>query len=298
MAKLRSIILRNYRRFAGEIALPLDPGTTMVIVPPGHGKSTVLEAIAWGLLGTALVPRPGDVPNADAVGAGQAEVMVGLEFVNGERLERSAWFSRAGEEVKQERWGWRLVDAGSGTALAEGDDGEDFADQQERLFPEGCVHANLISGPGLGAALRGARTGAERAVECSNVWCTSDLSLRASMEATGLFLSWRPDAPVNTLGFDPQGRPEVSACGPLDEGDLHLALLALALAFAKENGRTCPVLLDDPFGPAGDRDRMALFGPVLEAMDGRQLVFLLSDELDALALRSTGRVDKELEIRG
>jgi DNA repair exonuclease SbcCD ATPase subunit len=90
MAKLRSLTLINYRRFAGEIELPLDPGVNMIVMPPGMGKTTILEAVSWCLLGTELVADPEQVPNAEALGAGMAEVRVALTFTNGERLERAS----------------------------------------------------------------------------------------------------------------------------------------------------------------------------------------------------------------
>jgi hypothetical protein len=298
MAKLRSIVLRNYRRFAGEIELPLDPGVNLIVIPTGQGKTSILEAVSWGLLGPELVTEPEQVPNVDALGKGMAEVLVGLEFVNGERLERFALFSYLSGEAEQEAWGWRLVNAGSGEVLAQGDGGEEFADQQERLFPETCVHANLINGPGLLRTLEGCQSGVERAVDSSNNWCTSDLSLRCSMEATGLFLAFRPEAPVNTLGYDPEGRLEMSVHGPLTRSDLQLALLSHALSFAKENAKVCPIIIDDPLSGVEAADRKGLFDAILDALPSRQLIFLLSDEGDVAALRATGRIDKELEIRG
>jgi hypothetical protein len=298
MAKLRSAILRNYRRFAGEILLPFDQNVNMIVIPAGQGKTSILEAVSWCLLGTDLVSQPDQIPNADALGAGMAEVLVGLEFTNGERLERFAQFSCIDDKVEQQRWGWRLVEAGSGKVIEEGSDGDDFADQQERLYPEICVHAGLISGPQLDTTLQGCPSGVERGVQCSNVWCTTDLSLRSSMEATSLFLALRPEAPVDCLGYDPDGRLELQIHGTLDRSDIHLALLSHALAFAKESARVCPIFIDDPFSGVSDQDRQRLFNALLDAMKGCQLIFLLSEGMDTAALRATGRVDKELEIRG
>lgn len=298
MAKLRSIVLRNYRRFAGEIELPLDPGINLITVPAGQGKTSILEAVSWCLLGTELVSEPEQVPNIEALGTGMADVLVGLEFVNGERLERFALFSYCSGEAAQEAWGWRLVDAASGKVIDQGDDGDDFADHQERLFPETCVHANLINGPTLRRAAQGCRSGVERAVNSSNNWCTSDLSLRCSMEATGLFQSFCPETRVDTLGYDPDGRLEVSLSGPLSETEVRLALLSHAVAFAKENAKVCPIFLDDPFDGVDGRDRTGSFEALVAMLPSRQVVFLLSDHEDIAALRSTGKVDKELEIHG
>jgi hypothetical protein len=298
MAKLRSIVLRNYRRFTGEIELPLDPGINLITMPAGQGKTTLLEAVSWGLLGTELVAEPEQVPNIEALGKGMTDVLVGLEFVNGERLERQALFSCVAGEVTQEAWSWRLIDVASGQVIDEGNVGEDFADQQERLFPETCVHANLINGPALRRAVQGGRSGVERAVNTSNNWCTSDLSLRCAIEATGLFLALCPEAKVDALAYDPEGRLEMSMRGPLTETEVHLALLSHAVAFAKENTKVCPIFLDDPFDPTDVLDRTRLFQALVEWLPSRQVVFLLSDHRDIAALRSTGTVDKELEIRG
>lgn len=297
MAKLRSLTLINYRRFAGEIELPLDPGVNLVVIPPGMGKTTILEAIAWCLLGNELVADPEQVANDDVLGAGMAQVMVALTFVNGERLERFALYSRVGERVEQQGWGWRLT-GGDGAVVAEGDDAEEFADHAERLFPEACVHSNLISGSALARAAEGGTGGPERAVQCSNTWCTSDLSIRCSMAATGLFLDLCPEAPVRTLGYDPEGRLEATVEGSLSPQQVRMAVLSHAVAYAGEGGKVCPVFLDDPLEGAVQEDRSKLLTAVLDALPSRQIVLLLSDPGDVIALRSTRRVDKELEIRG
>jgi hypothetical protein len=118
------------------------------------------------------------------------------------------------------------------------------------------------------------------------------------MEATALFLALRPGAPVDCLGYDPEGRLELQVHGTLDMTELRVALLSHALAFAKENAKVCPVFIDDPFGGVDGAERRGMFDAILEAMNGRQLIFLLSEEREAAALRATGKVDKELEIRG
>lgn len=298
MAILRSIELRNYRRFRGEIELSLSPGINLVTTPPGGGKTTVLEAVSWCLLGNALVCDPNQVPNVEALGVGMTEVLVGLTFEGGERLERSAVLSSAPEGASQEGWRWRLLNADAGKVLEEGTDQEGFVDVQERLFPEVCVHANLISGPSLEATLRGARCGVDRAVECSGMWCCSDLPIRCAMEATGLFLRACPDAPVNTVGYDAVGKPEITLHGNIAADDVRMALLSHALAFAKEGGLDCPIFLDEPLAGVGSPDRPKLFNELIDFLPGRQVVFLLSRPEDIEALRGTGRVDKELEIWG
>lgn len=297
MVKLRSLTLINYRRFVGEIELPLDPGVNTIVIPPGMGKTTILEAVSWCLLGTELVADPEQVPNVEALGAGMAEVRVALTFTNGERLERFALFSQVDDRVERQAWGWRLAGA-DGTVAAEGSDAEKFAEQAERLFPEVCVHANLISGSSLDRVARGGPSGPERAICCSDSWCTSDLSIRCSMTATGLLLTLCPDAPVRTLGYDPDGRPEISVEGALSPGQVRMAVLSHALAFARESTGVCPLFLDDPLDGVRGGDRKAFYSVILEALPSKQVVFLLSNQEDIDVLRSTGKVDKELEIRG
>lgn len=297
MAKLRSLTLINYRRFAGEIELPLDPGVNLVVVPAGKGKTTILEAISWCLLGNELVADADQVPNAEALGAGMAEVRVGMTFVNGERLERFALYSLVDDRVERQGWGWRLTGS-DGRVAAEGDDTEEFADHAERLFPEACVHANLISGGSLERVAQGGTSGPERAVQCSDTWCTSDLAIRCSMEATGLFMGLCPGAPVRALGYDPEGRPEILVEGALSPEQVRLAVLSHALAFARESTGVCPMFLDDPLEGARAGDRKGMFSAILDALPSKQVVLLLADPEDVAALRSMDRVDKELEIRG
>jgi hypothetical protein len=297
MAKLRSVTLVNYRRFAGEIELPLDPGVNLVVVPYGMGKTSVLEAISWCLLGNDMVADPALVPNREALGTGMTKVLVALTFINGERLERYALFSLAEDRAERQRWGWRLTGS-NGEVLAEGDDAEAFSEQAERLVPEACVHAGLISGSSLAGVARGGTCGPERAIRCSGSWCTSDLSIRCSFAATSLFLEMCPSAQIGTLGYDPEGRPEISVEGPLSPEQVRMAVLSHAIAFAGEGAVVCPIFLDDPLEGAGSIERGGLFSAMLDFLRKRQVVLLLSDPADIDALRATGRVDKELEIRG
>lgn len=296
MAKLSSILLVNYRRFLGEIKIHLDPGVNLIAIPAGRGRSTLLEAISWCLLGNELVSEPGQVPNVDALGSGMAEVMVSLSFVNGETLERYALFSNEGGVVVQQGWGWRLRRSGDSSIIAEGDDAEEYAEQQERLFPEACVHADLMDGSDMMHIMYGRLSGPERAVQCSDNWCTSDLSLRCAMEATGLFHRLCLEGNVDALDYGPEGRLELSLSAPPSETGVRLALLCHALAFARENAPVCPIILADPLGESSDRPEQ--YRHILDMFPSRQLIFLLSDEGDIAALRSTGRVDKEIEIRG
>jgi len=297
MTKLRSLTLVNYRRFAGEVRLPLDPGVNMVVIPPGMGKTTVLEAVSWCVLGTELVSDPEQVPNAEALDADLAEVGVALDFINGELLERSASYSRVGGRVEMLGCGWRLTDA-DGDVIASGNAKKGLAFEAERRFPPSCVHANLISGSSLARVPEGAASGPERAVRCSDAQCTADLNIRCSMRATELFLSLCPGAPVRAIGYGPYSQPEVTVEGMLTPEQVRLAVLCHAIAFVQESAGDCPLFLDDPLDGTGDGDRRSMFSRILETIPSMQVIFLLSDPQDIEALRSSGRVDKELEIRG
>lgn len=51
MSKLNSIILSNLRKFGSDVTIELSPGATILLAPNGTGKTTVFEAIEFGLTG-------------------------------------------------------------------------------------------------------------------------------------------------------------------------------------------------------------------------------------------------------
>lgn len=51
MSKLDSITLSNLRKFGPEVTIELSPGATILLAPNGTGKTTVFEAIEFGLTG-------------------------------------------------------------------------------------------------------------------------------------------------------------------------------------------------------------------------------------------------------
>ena len=51
MSKLNSITLSNLRKFGSEVTIELSPGATILLAPNGTGKTTVFEAIEFGLTG-------------------------------------------------------------------------------------------------------------------------------------------------------------------------------------------------------------------------------------------------------
>jgi len=51
MSKLNSITLSNLRKFGPSVEIELSPGATIVLAPNGTGKTTLFEAIEFGLTG-------------------------------------------------------------------------------------------------------------------------------------------------------------------------------------------------------------------------------------------------------
>ncbi|HHT74517.1 MAG TPA: AAA family ATPase [Methanomassiliicoccaceae archaeon] len=282
MAPVLSIVIRNYRRFRGEIELPLSGGMDVIQIPPGMGKSSVAEAVAWCL--TGVMSRP-DVINVEALEAGE-DTMVSLTFSDADNtvLERS--MSHVAGVGLMERPTVRPVGS--------------FEERREQLFPSACIDSNIISGASIGRVMQGERTGGERALEQMKGWMASDAILRSSMEATSLYLSMVSDPAVSCLIFDERGRLGVQCDGPpsISIEEYRTIVLASALAFARENCPGSPVILDEPFKELGEQAAWRAAEAVAEFMDGHQLVLLLSEQNEIEALRSTGRLRKELEIMG
>lgn len=280
MASILSIVLRNYRRFRGEIELPLSGGIDIVQTPPGMGKSSIAEAVAWCLAGEM---SQDDVMNAEGRLADEG-AMVSLTFSDPRRtvLERS-------------------ISSPSGGMMERADvhpDGS-FEEKREELFPASCIHSNIISGISLEMVMRGGRTGGERAVEGMRGWGASDAPLRASMEGTSLYLAMMPETAVSCIVFDRGGRPGVQCdAAGIGPDEYRAVVLSSALAFARESCPGVPVILDEPFEGMGIHAAGRAAEAVAGFMEGHQLVLLLSDANAIDAMRSTGKVDKELEIKG
>ncbi len=280
MASVLSIVLRNYRRFRGEIELPLSGGIDIIQTPRGMGKSTIAEAVAWCLAGGM---SRDEVMNDEGRLAGE-ETMVSLAFADPRRtvLERSISRSSGGmrEHAKVRPEG-------------------DFEQKREELFPMSCIDSNLISGISLERVMHGARTGGERAAERMRGWGASDAPLRASMEGTALYLAMMPETEISCIVFDQGGRPGVQCDSADISADEHRAVvLSSALAFARESCPGVPVILDEPFEGMSEHTAGRAAEAVAEFMEGRQLVLLLSGTNAIEVMRSTGKVDKELEIKG
>jgi len=79
MSKLDSIVLSNLRKFGSDVTIELSPGATILLAPNGTGKTTVFEAIEFGL--TGKIARLGD-NIAHVVRDDQAVARVSLNFAN------------------------------------------------------------------------------------------------------------------------------------------------------------------------------------------------------------------------
>lgn len=51
MSKLNSITLSNLRKFGSDVTIEVSPGATILLAPNGTGKTTIFEAIEFGLTG-------------------------------------------------------------------------------------------------------------------------------------------------------------------------------------------------------------------------------------------------------
>lgn len=296
MAVLRSITMRDYRRYQGEVELELGDDVTVISMPLGNGKTTVLEAITWCLFGSGAADTS-EIANAQEMCRGGAEVMVALGFEGGARLERSASCpADGGAEAQNIRWS--LVDQNGKAAQGRPNDEDEFIDLQEELFPNACAYSNLVSGPGL----MGGSGRIEKAVMASGEWCCTDLPLRAGAQATALFFEACPSSMIDLVAYDPIGRPEVGIDpgGEVEAQEVQMALLAHSLGFIKAHDRdgNCPIFLDDPFHGMGAELKGRALRAMLNFFEGRQVIFLLSDPSEVEALRAAGAVDKELEIWG
>lgn len=289
MAPLQSIILRNYRRFRGEIEFSLSSGINLIQTLPGMGKSSIAEAVAWCLVGRRCGPTAAEVVNVDAGGAGDEDVLVSLSFQTDEEiiLERSLTMAGTGMDERT------AVHANGKT------DGE-FTQQREALFPAACIHSNIISGASIGRVLQSERMGTERAVADMPGWNDGDAPLRASMEATSLYVSMVPNPSASCLLFNEHGQPLVqcSRAEPMGSTEHRLMILSAALAFARESCPGIPIILDEPFLGLDDATMERAVKVVTEFMDGHQVIFLLSRPSEIEAVRAIDHLEKEIEVRG
>lgn len=77
MSKLNSITLSNLRKFGANVTIDLSPGATILLAPNGTGKTTVFEAIEFGLTGKVARLRD-DI--AHIIRDDQTEAAVSLNF--------------------------------------------------------------------------------------------------------------------------------------------------------------------------------------------------------------------------
>lgn len=103
------IRLTNWRAYE-RLDLPLDKPVTFVVAPNGVGKTSLVEAVKWGMFGTASGQ---DLGRAVRVGAQEATVGITL-FVAGSTLdvtrsltasgESNFWGSRDGTEITESEY--------------------------------------------------------------------------------------------------------------------------------------------------------------------------------------------------
>lgn len=77
MSKLNSITLSNLRKFGPDVEIELSPGATIILAPNGTGKTTLFEAIEFGL--TGKVARLQDDIN-NVIRDDEASAKVSLNF--------------------------------------------------------------------------------------------------------------------------------------------------------------------------------------------------------------------------
>ncbi|MCW4649625.1 AAA family ATPase [Pseudomonas aeruginosa] len=95
MSKLESITLSNIRKFGPEATIELSPGATILLAPNGTGKTTVFEAIEFGL--TGKIARLGD-DLSPIIRDNETQASVRLDFADLTAFSQVT----AGGEVRQE----------------------------------------------------------------------------------------------------------------------------------------------------------------------------------------------------
>ncbi len=76
--KLKSLIISDFRGFAGEHQFNLDADAIVLVAANGQGKTSFFDAILWGL--TGLLPRLGENPRIRSLYSQGGEARVELEL--------------------------------------------------------------------------------------------------------------------------------------------------------------------------------------------------------------------------
>lgn len=110
--RLRSMELRNYRRYSGHHEIVFPEGIVGLLGPNGAGKSTLIEALAWALYGQAATRTSADGLRSSMVGESEP-VSVAVEFLlggeafrvvrtlKGKNLTPEAIFLRGNEQLAE-----------------------------------------------------------------------------------------------------------------------------------------------------------------------------------------------------
>ena len=282
MTFISMIELKNYRRFRGEIAFPLKDGNNLITGPNGSGKSTILEAIAFCILGDIAV-RPDDILSVDDQDRQSTDLMVALTFDIGAssvRLERT--FHVIDSEIERS-WSVRK---GPTTLSGNGWHGMvPFMSEVGAMFPPDCVRSNLIQAASLQNILSGNGNGSiEMSIKEMGGTMDPKDAICSAMDAMDILSAIDGDSPIELLTFDVKGglmiRPRSDhSSKKLDHSDLQLISAAAALGYARMTMR--PILLDDTFKDLDPASREALIRYVADRSHPRQMIFMFDSEVDA-----------------
>ena len=110
--RLRSLELRNYRRYSGHHEIAFPEGIVGLLGPNGAGKSTLIEALAWAFYGQAAARTPAEGLRSSGV-AESEPLSVAVEFeltgelyrvvrtLKGKNLTPEALFYRGNEQLAE-----------------------------------------------------------------------------------------------------------------------------------------------------------------------------------------------------
>lgn len=111
---IRRLQVKGWRAF-DRLNLELDPGVTFVVAENGVGKTSLIEALSWGLYGDLSKI---DVRGARRFGEGQLSVQVDVELPGGEVLAIERAYSGRGETLHASVGHQEVDDAGVAQVMA------------------------------------------------------------------------------------------------------------------------------------------------------------------------------------
>ncbi len=113
---IRRLQVESWRAF-DRLSLELKPGVTFVVAENGIGKTSLIEAVSWGLYGrlSGIDPRA-----ASRFGGGQVRVQVDVELPDGRVLALDRAVSGRAETLHAHVGGQQVDDAGVAETMASG----------------------------------------------------------------------------------------------------------------------------------------------------------------------------------